>query len=80
MSSLEYLAAIAANTAATNESVQEAIDVLEEIRERLPSKPNGPAGSPPTRSKRAGTAPNYYGWQFGRFGDTSAKKYVNSGR
>lgn len=77
-SSMEYLTAIAANTAATNESVQEAVGVLEEIKAQLSSGGSGNAQNT-SPNKRARGTPNYYTWGFGRFGDTAAKQHINSG-
>ncbi len=79
MTSMEYLAAIAANTAATNESVQEAVEVLEDIKD-LMGKSQGGEATPATQRSKPRGSPNYYSWQFGRFGDTSAKQYNNPGR
>jgi hypothetical protein len=79
MNTTEYLAAIAANTAATNESVQDAIAVLEDIRSQLKGgeKRDDTPNTKPNRKPRS--TPNYYSWQFGRFGDTAASRQVNPG-
>jgi len=75
MSSLQYLAAIAANTAATNESVQDAIDVLEDIRERLPNRKDQGGAATGTKSKRRRIQPNYRAWMSGSFGQSAEKQY-----
>jgi cellobiose-specific phosphotransferase system component IIA len=70
------LAEIAANTAATVDELQNAVDVLEDIRDKM----NGGSGSSDTRSKtKPRGTPNFFNWAFGRFSDTSAKQRVNPG-
>ena len=76
----DQLAEIAANTAATVEAVKEAVEVLEDIKDLFSGGGSGgadPSNTKP-RTKPRGT-PNYYSWQFGRFGDTSAKQHNNTG-
>jgi hypothetical protein len=81
MSSLEYLAAIAANTAATHEAVQDAVEVLEDIRDQLTAPAGGSSDDGPNTkpNKKPKQTPNYFSWQFGRFGDTASKQYNNPG-
>jgi len=78
----EQLAQIAANTAQTVEELKEAVAVLREIQDLMEQggQSSGGAGAGDTKpnQKPRGT-PNYYTWQFGRYGDTAAKQYTNNG-
>jgi hypothetical protein len=76
----DQLAEIIANTAATTEEVKNAVEVLEEIRDQLASSSGSSSGRPNTASKtKPRGTPNFYQWQFGRFGDTTAKQHTNTG-
>lgn len=71
-----YLSQIAANTAATVTELENAVEALEDIRDRMDSEAG--TGTTKPRSKPRST-PNFFQWAFGRFSDTSAKQHVNPG-
>jgi hypothetical protein len=77
-SSMEYLSQIAANTAATNDAIKDAIDVLETISDKLDSGNEEVSGTTSAK-KRPGRSPKFHGWRFGRLSDTAVKQRTNTG-
>jgi hypothetical protein len=75
----DYLIEIAANTAASVDELKEVVKTLSGIRDMLSSLGEGGGGVDTKGDKKPRGTPNFYQWQFGRFGDTSAKQYINSG-